>query len=235
MSWNNLNKWLQIAPDLPDVALKAYHGMGDIRYDHSGRYPVVYPPRSLVFAALESIAPEDVRVVILGQDPYHSPGKARGVAFGYHPEYKGSVNSSMANILDEASRGHTHGEFDLTLQHWVDQGVLLLNTRLTVEHEKPMSHAGLGWEPEVQKLIDYLIAVARKPMVFLCWGAEARKMVMRQKTIDNPNVLRLCTSHPCKYSASRGSFLAEPFLGSRCFDKANKWLITAGEEPIKWL
>ena len=185
-----------------------------------------YPPRKLVFAAFTEVKPDDCKVVILGQDPYHSPGKARGVAFGYHPTYKGSVNSSMSNIMRECGAADKPVRVDwTTLQHWTEQGVLLLNTRLTVPHERPMGHAGLGWEPlmreALQKIVDYC------DPVILAWGAEARKFA--QPTGSNKVV---DTSHPCRYSASRGK---KPFLGSGCFDQVNGYLLSGGEGRINWL
>lgn len=187
--------------------------------------PMVYPPRKLVFQAFEETQPTNTKVIILGQDCYHSPGKARGVAFGYHPTYKGSINSSMSNIMRECGADVGTVRVDwTTLEHWTEQGVLLLNTRLTVPHERPMGHAHMGWEPlmneALRKLVEY-----QQPVV-LAWGAEARKMAKRAKprfTID--------TSHPCRYSASRGK---RPFLGSGCFDAVNGILLLNGSDTINW-
>lgn len=189
----------------------------------------VYPPRSEVFAAFDEVHPSDISVVILGQDPYHSPGKARGVAFGYHPDYQGAVNSSMMNIVVELS--HEYPQWELapprewyTLKHWTEQGVLLLNTRLTVPHEQPMGHAGLGWEPLMREALQKIVKWCQPPI--LAWGAEARKFAKRSgawTVID--------TSHPCKYSATRGK---KPFLGSKCFDLVNEALGHQQEEPINW-
>lgn len=190
----------------------------------------VYPPADLVFQAFREVAPGDVSVIILGQDPYHSPGKARGVAFGYHPDYAGSVNSSMMNIVVELSREFPDRELApprewYTLRHLTDQGVLLLNTRLTVEHEKPMSHAGEGWEELIAEALQKIYA--RYQPVMLCWGSEAQKMANRV-----PNIFRrVDTSHPCRYSANRGK---QPFLGSDCFLAVNGQLVEGGDEPINW-
>ncbi len=205
--------WLELlGPDWWERARMLAHKLG-------GRG--VYPDRSLIFAAFEEVEPDEVRVIILGQDPYHSPGKARGVAFGYHPEYKGHPNSSMANIWAEC-RGTS--QFDLTLRNWTAQGVLLLNTRLTVPHEQPMGHAGLGWEPLMTECLARICQYAQP--VLLAWGAEARRMAKRSgawTVID--------TSHPCRYSASRGN---KPFLGSKCFERVNELLIEQGDTPINW-
>lgn len=187
----------------------------------------VYPVRDNVFAAMHEVDPQDVKVVILGQDPYHSPGKARGVAFGYHPDYAGNINSSLENImieagLDPSNEGLTY--FDTSLRDWTKQGVLLLNTRLTVPHEQPMGHADKGWEPLMDQVLDKICRYGQ-PIV-LAWGAEARKMAQRA-----PAWTIIDTSHPCRYSASRGN---KPFLGSRCFERVNDALIAQGEETINW-
>lgn len=184
--------------------------------------PHVYPARNKVFAAFDEVDPQDVKVVILGQDPYHSPGKARGVAFGYHPNYKGTVNSSLANIILEA--GGNSNNFDRSLADWTKQGVLLLNTRLTVPHEEPMGHADMGWEPLMDQVLDKICRYGQ-PIV-LAWGAEARKMAQRA-----PAWTIIDTSHPCRYSASRGN---KPFLGSNCFRQVNIALLQQGEDPINW-
>lgn len=180
-----------------------------------------YPPRELVFSAFQEVHPEDISVIILGQDPYHSPGKARGVAFGYHPDYAGPTNSSLLNIMRELGFPDS---FDRSLRPWTAQGVLLLNTRLTVPHESPMGHAGMGWEPLMIEALQKVVKWCQPPV--LAWGAEARKMALRSGAwtiID--------TSHPCRYSASRGN---KPFLGSGCFEKVNDALIHQGDEPINW-
>lgn len=194
-------------------------------------YGEVYPPEELVFATFDEVSPEQCNLVILGQDPYHSPGKARGVAFGYHPDYRGTINSSLMNIIDEVHAGtpdsdmpKIYEKFDTSLRHWTAQGVLLLNTRLTVPHEQPMGHAGLGWEPLMAEALEKIVRWAQPPI--LAWGAEARKFALASgawTVVD--------TSHPCRYSASRGS---KPFLGSKCFEKVNEALIAQGDEPINW-
>lgn len=181
-----------------------------------------YPDRDLVFAAFDEVGPDAVSVVILGQDPYHSPGKARGVAFGYHQKYRGPTNSSLANIIQEC--GATPESFDRSLVSWTEQGVLLLNTRLTVPHEQPMGHAGLGWEPLMDGVLDKICRHIQP--VVLAWGAEARRMANR-----SPAETSIDTSHPCRYSASRGN---KPFLGSKCFERVNDELVERGDKSINW-
>jgi uracil-DNA glycosylase len=214
-----LSKWFEIAPRLPEVA--------EISYSRSD---TVCPPRDLVFRALELVSPENVRVVILGQDPYHSKGKASGLSFGFHKDYKGKTHSSMANIMDELRAGGYKMEgFDKSLESWAEQGVLLLNTRLTVDEDHPMSHAKLGWELEILKILKFLSIFHDKNIMWMNWGAEARNMAGQVSDLTGPNVIT--TSHPCQYSNRAGP---NPFTGSDCFRKCNEYLRSIGREPIKW-
>lgn len=181
------------------------------------------PPRPLVFRALEEILPQDVRVVILGQDPYPSKNKAIGRAFAV-PYHWPKINSSLENILKEIERTEGRRPKDLTFQKWVDQGVLLLNTRLTVEEEKPMSHAGMGWEILTGKVLEHLDSLPNPPIV-LAWGREAR--LHAKKHMKKSIILE--TSHPCKFSAHLG------FSGCGHFRKVNEILRAKGLEEIRWI
>lgn len=212
MNNNNVNylKWLEIAPGLPGVAESIYN-----------KYSDVCPPVELVFRALELVGPDEVRVCILGQDPYPTPGKASGLAFGYHPEYTGSVDSSLANILTEVE-SCGYAKPSTSLLEWARQGVLLLNTRLTVEAHKPMSHAGLGWEEQIEKILKFL--TERTDTIFMLWGREAQLVADRAGVINRV----METSHPCKFSANRG------FIGSKCFLTVNTMLHILGKTSIKW-
>lgn len=180
------------------------------------------PPLPLVFRAIEELPPSQTRVVILGQDPYHTPGKASGLAFGYHHEYQGPIDSSLANILEEV-RANTGGSVwtDETLEHWMHEGVLLLNTRLTTETGEPMAHAGLGWEGVVR---DYLRSLP-EGLVYMLWGREAR---LYKSALPEGEKLVLETSHPCRYSAHLG------FQGCGHFSRANEYLESKGLAPIRW-
>lgn len=227
----------------------------------------VCPPKELCLRAFETLAPEEVRVVILGQDPYHAPGKASGLAFAYNSGYAGSINSSMQNIVAELTVNNYPDavmpdprEF-CQLQNWVRQGVLLLNTRLTCPVERPMGHAGLGWEAVIREVIRYLSSLDRNIAqvisdnavvldstiekdyrVWLLWGTEAQKTFdsavsckckrRREETPPELNAGVLRTSHPCKFSNTRGTI---PFTGSRCFEKANELLLSKGRRAIRWV
>jgi uracil-DNA glycosylase len=186
----------------------------------------VYPHTP--FRALEMLAPRDARVVILGQDPYHGPGQAQGLAFSVPDDCKRPP--SLRNIFKEIAaeypeRGIPAGN-DLT--PWVRQGVLLLNTSLTVEDGQPASHAKRGWEIVTDALIA-LVARQPQPKVFMLWGAHAQSK--RSLLPDNDATLVLMANHPSPLSASRPPV---PFLGCGHFRQANDWLLTHGQDIVDW-
>lgn len=185
---------------------------------------VVYPPQPL--RALALCAPEAVNIVILGQDPYHGPGQAEGLAFSVAPGVK--CPPSLRNIFEELRRDLGRDvPSDGSLVRWAGQGVLLLNTCLTVEHGQPASHAGWGWE----LLTDRLIAHCNQtglPKVFLLWGAHAHK---KAGLIDAERHLVLRANHPSPLSARRGPM---PFLGCGHFGAANRWLQAHGRPAVAW-
>lgn len=182
---------------------------------------------SIIFRALGYFAPAETRVVILGQDPYHTKGKACGLSFGIARSWAESnpgkiLYSSFGNVWAEAT-GRTEISFpEVELEQWARQGVLLLNTQLTVEEGKPLSHAGM-WDEFVAAILQQVPS----DVAWLAWGTEARAVAEKYA---KPELL-ISTSHPCKYSATRGN---NPFVGSKCFDKANEYLTSVGKEPIKW-
>jgi uracil-DNA glycosylase len=185
---------------------------------------VVYPPEPL--RALSWGGPADVRVVIVGQDPYHGPGQAEGLAFSVAPGVR--TPPSLRNIFKEQQR-----DLGLTmpgggsLVSWARQGVLLLNTSLTVEDGLPGSHAGQGWEVLTDAVIK-ACSDSEGGKVFMLWGAHAQKKV---SAIDVARHLVLCANHPSPLSASRGPV---PFLGCGHFGSANRWLSSQGRGPIHW-
>ncbi len=182
-----------------------------------------FPPPELVFNALRSTAYADVRAVILGQDPYHNEGQAHGLCFSVRQGV--DVPPSLQNIYKEihADLGlpiPSHGE----LTDWTGQGVLLLNTILSVRAHAPMSHAALGW----QRFTDAVIArlnEREQPIVFLLWGSPART---KKALITNPQHLILEAPHPSPLSAHRG------FFGCRHFSKCNAFLREHGLSEINW-
>lgn len=183
----------------------------------------VYPPGSMIFNALNSTLFDDVKVVILGQDPYHGPNQAHGLCFSVN--HGVSIPPSLQNIFKEL-----HSDLGIArpasgcLSHWADQGVLLLNAVLTVEAGKPASHEGKGWEQFTDAVVAKLNA-QREHAVFLLWGSYAQK---KGAIIDSKRHLVLKAPHPSPLSASRG------FFGCRHFSRVNRYLLETGQIPIEW-
>ena len=183
----------------------------------------IYPNMNNIFNALKYTDYKDVKVVILGQDPYHHPNQAHGLCFSVQ---KG-VNPppSLQNIYKEIHTEYgypipPHGE----LTYWAKQGVLMMNTVLTVRESQPNSHKGMGWEIFTDNVIS-LLNMRPEPMVFLLWGANARA---KTKIITNPNHLVLESAHPSPLSAYNG------FFGNGHFKKANEFLRSRGMTEIDW-
>lgn len=184
---------------------------------------VVFPPGSLIFNALNSTPLDSIKVVILGQDPYHGPGQAHGLAFSVMPGVR--LPPSLLNIFKEIQNDFglpipEHG----CLQSWADQGVLLLNATLTVECEKAGSHQRQGWEIFTDRVIE-TINQQRRGVVFLLWGSYAQQ---KSQLIDENKHKMLKAPHPSPLSAHRG------FLGCKHFSQANAWLEQQGIAPIDW-
>ena len=183
----------------------------------------VFPEEKNVFNALELTPFESVKVVILGQDPYHGFGQAHGLSFSVQ---KGTpLPPSLKNIykeLQEDIGGDLPTEGDLS--HWAKQGVLLLNTVLTVEEGNANSHKGIGWERLTNRLIESLNEL-KHPVIFILWGKPAQD---KEKLITNPNHVILKAPHPSPLSAYRG------FFGSKPFSRVNDILIQQGQTPIRW-
>ncbi|MDR2154526.1 MAG: uracil-DNA glycosylase [Burkholderiaceae bacterium] len=186
---------------------------------------VIYPPQPL--RALQLTAPETVRVVILGQDPYHGPGQANGLAFAVGPGVR--PPPSLRNIFKELEREYGNPpRSDGLLDSWAAQGVLLLNTSLTVEATLPASHARIGWQALTNRLFTQLSAGAR-PLAFMLWGAHAQAM---QPAAAPNHHLWLTANHPSPLSARRPP---TPFIGCGHFRACNDFLIRTGGPPIDWL
>lgn len=191
--------------------------------DHKYATTIVYPPQEKIFSAFSLCKYEDLKVVILGQDPYHNPDQAQGLAFSTPKEIKNPP--SMVNILKEINEDigiSVCKDGDLT--PWATQGVLLINTILTVEHNKPKSHHKLGWEIFTDNIIEY-ISDNKEGIVFLLWGSPA---IAKTKLIDKNKHHILTAPHPSPLSAYRG------FFGSKHFSQTNKILQTQGKQIIQW-
>lgn len=186
-------------------------------------HKVIYPHSSDWFRALELTPLDRVKVVILGQDPYHGPNQAHGLCFSVRPEVP--VPPSLVNIYKELAADLgvepvNHGN----LEYWARQGVLLLNTSLTVERSNAGSHRGKGWETFTNRAIATVNEHA-KPSVFLLWGSPARK---KKALVDASRHLVLESPHPSPLSAHRG------FFGNHHFSQANAFLEQQGRSPIDW-
>lgn len=183
----------------------------------------IYPPAKDVFNAFRLTPADKVRVVLLGQDPYHGPGQAHGLCFSVKPgvPHPPSLKNIFRELYDDTGCPiPKNGNLD----KWARQGVLLLNTSLTVEEGKAGSHASIGWETFTNRVIEQL-AAARKGLVFLLWGSHAQK---KQQLINAQQHHILTAPHPSPLSAHRG------FLGCRHFSLTNQHLQLKGEAPVDW-
>lgn len=183
----------------------------------------IYPKREDIFTSLKWTPYEKVKVVILGQDPYHGPNQAHGLSFSVKPEVK--IPPSLKNIYKELHHDlgcpiPNHGY----LQSWAKQGVLMLNTVLTVQAGKANSHRGMGWETFTNEVIRTLNQ-REEPIIFVLWGNPAQK---KRALIDEEKHGIILSTHPSPLSAHRG------FLGSRPFSKINALLENSGQSPIHW-
>ena len=184
----------------------------------------IYPPSGDIFNAFSFTPLENVRAVILGQDPYHGPGQANGLCFSVHKGIR--IPPSLVNIYKELNADlgcpiPDHGD----LTKWAKEGVLLLNTVLTVRAHEANSHRNIGWEEFTDAAIRVL-AEQDRPMVFILWGTPARR---KKALIHNPKHLIVESPHPSPLSASGG------FFGSRPFSRTNDYLVSCGLRPIDWM
>ena len=185
---------------------------------------VIYPPADDIFNAMHFTPLSEVKVLILGQDPYHNENQAHGLSFSVLPSQK-EIPPSLQNIYKELQDDlgcyiPNHGN----LEQWAEQGVLLLNTVLTVQAHHAMSHRGVGWEQFTDAVIKKVNEIDR-PIVFILWGKPAQE---KAKMLNNPKHLILKAPHPSPLSAYRG------FFGSKPFSQTNEFLKTHGETPIDW-
>lgn len=184
---------------------------------------IIYPPQDEIFSAFKETTYEQVKVVILGQDPYHGPGQAHGLSFSVKPGIK--PPPSLKNIFQELKNDlnipiPNHG----CLKKWVTQGVFLLNTYLSVEASKPQSHANIGWTIFTDKVIEQLNNHP-EALVFLLWGAHAKN---KGSLINQQKHLVLTAAHPSPFSVHQG------FWGCKHFSKTNDFLTSHGRDPINW-
>ena len=204
---------------------KAYFRKLEEFLDNEYKNKVIYPPRDLVFNAFSLCPLDKIKVVIIGQDPYHEPGQAMGLSFSVPSTCK--VPPSLKNIYkeieDDCNEIFFNKDGDLT--YLANQGVLLLNSILTVEQGKPLSHNIKEYEELYHNILKELDELDY-PLVFMLWGGNAKKQSVYLK---NPKHLVLCANHPSPLSANRGGF-----FGCKHFSKANQFLTQNGIEPITW-
>ena len=214
------NDWLE--PLRPEFSKAYYASLYKKVKEEYSKY-VVYPPSEDIFNAFAFTPLSKVKVVILGQDPYHGDGQAHGLCFSVRPGV--DIPPSLVNIYQEL-----HDDLGCyipdngCLTKWADQGVLLLNTVLTVRAHQPYSHRGIGWEEFTDAAIRILDKVD-SPMVFILWGKPAQA---KEAMLHNPHHMIIRSAHPSPLSAYRG------FFGSRPFSKTNEFLEKNGLEPIDW-
>ena len=213
-----------IGNDWDEVLKNVFEGKGFKKFmkiiDHKYLTETVFPPRNYLFNALKLTPYKDVKVVIVGQDPYHGEGEAHGLSFSVKEGVK--MPPSLRNIYKELydDIGVERTTSDLT--SWAQNGVLLLNSILTVKKDEALSHQDLGWE----RLTDYIIKILNKKnesIVFILWGNFARS---KKKLITNPKHLIIESAHPSPLSAYHG------FFGSHPFSKTNNFLRENGREPV---
>ena len=214
------NDWLE--PLKPEFG-KPYYASLYKKVLSEYRTETVYPPANDIFKAFELTPLHKVKAVILGQDPYHEPGQAQGLCFSVNPGI--DIPPSLQNIYKElhddlGCRIPNNG----SLVKWAQQGVLLLNTLLTVRAHQAFSHKGKGWEEFTDAAIK-AVAAQDRPIVFILWGSAARA---KKAFITNPKHLVIESAHPSPLSAYRG------FFGSKPFSKCNDFLISNGISPIDW-
>ena len=201
--------------------------MSDIKtflYSEYSNNKIIYPSKSLIFNAFNLCDFEEVKVIILGQDPYHGPDQAHGLSFSVKKNIP--FPPSLKNIIKELENdiGVKFQQNDGNLSKWAKQGVFLLNTTFTVEKSKPLSHSKIGWELFTDKVIE-LLSEKKQNLVFILWGKHAQA---KNQLIDNSKHLVISSTHPSPLSAHRG------FFGSKPFSQTNKFLISKNINEINW-
>lgn len=234
-------KWSEL---ISEDALTLGRNLQARAQQEAGEGRQICPLPQNIFRALELTPPEKTKVVIVGQDPYHTPGIANGLAFSVAPG--AAIPPSLRSIFRELSTdlGVPQPQSgDLT--PWAEHGVLLLNSSLTVYEHQPNSHAGWGWQYFTSEIVA-AAATLPQPVVFMLWGVNAQSLqnyiltslgVYREAGIIlQPKTGKdiIMSSHPSPFSASRGCGDTPPFLGSKPFSKANQLLTTRGAEPVDW-
>lgn len=215
---DQMNSWKEF---LEEESKKDYFIKLNKFLDEEYQVKEIFPLKEDIFNAFKYTEISDIKVVILGQDPYHQVGQAHGLAFSVKcDKLPPSLKNIYKEIYDDCGISNTQGD----LTSWAKQGVFLLNTTLTVEKDKPKSHYGYGWEEFTDEVIT-LINSKDRPVVFVLWGSSA---ISKKKLITNSIHHIIETVHPSPLSSYRG------FFGSKVFSRCNEYLINDGYKPIDW-
>ena len=216
------------APFFAAECAKPYFAALDAFVTEAAAHTTVYPAAENIFAAFAACPAAGIRAVILGQDPYHEPGQAMGLSFSVPDACKAppSLRNIFKELESETGTQRTHND----LTPWAQQGVLLLNTVLTVEQGRAFAHAKHGWEAFTKAALEYAVQQSDSPLAAVLWGKPAQKYAPVFAAVqDRRPVLVLESAHPSPLSAYRG------FFGSAPFGKINAFLQQHGEMPIDWL
>lgn len=222
-------KWSHI---LPPEALEIGDALTARAQKERSDGQIIYPPQNQMFNALNLTLPENLKVCIIGQDPYHGPNQANGLAFSVSPGI--TPPPSLVNIFKELETDMgipRPATGDLT--PWAKQGVMLLNTSLTVYHKRPASCADWGWDKFVRHVLQASLNLPQ-PVVYILWGAHARNTIAECQNPRPDIKIYMTSSHPSPYSADKGTRSAPAFLGSRVFSRTNQALVNMGVQPIDW-
>ena len=220
MTMNHLNDWYQCLEN--HFQSETWKNLKDFLAHEEDNGATIYPKKGDWFNALKFFAPKDTKVIIIGQDPYHGPKEAHGLAFSVQEGIQ--IPPSLLNIYKELKSEFSCAPTTTDLTFWAKQGVLLLNTALTVEKDKAASHSGRGWEDFTDELLKLSLKESKHCVVML-WGAKAQT---KKKWVDETHHLLLASAHPSPLSAYRG------FLGNNHFIKANEYLEANGLSAINW-
>lgn len=214
------NDWQEL---LKEEQEKAYFKNLQLFIEEEYATTTIYPPREEIYRALDLTSYADTKVVILGQDPYHGPNQAHGLSFSVVSS-EAKFPPSVRNMFKELEADMGIARTDINLTDWAEQGILLLNTVLTVQAGKAASHRKKGWETFTDTIIQRLNE-KEEQVVFVLWGADAKK---KQVLITNPNHKVITAVHPSPLSAYNG------FFGSKPYSQVNAYLEAVGETPISW-
>ncbi len=214
------NDWQEL---LKEEQEKAYFKNLQLFIEEEYATTTIYPPREEIYRSLDLTSYADTKVVILGQDPYHGPNQAHGLSFSVVSS-EAKFPPSVRNMFKELEADMGIARTDINLTDWAEQGILLLNTVLTVQAGKAASHRKKGWETFTDTIIQRLNE-KEEQVVFVLWGADAKK---KQVLITNPNHKVITAVHPSPLSAYNG------FFGSKPYSQVNAYLEAVGETPISW-